>query len=42
LLDQQQLINGLQRELVELRERMKAFSPSPLEGDGVEPPPPHY
>ena len=40
--DQQQLIDELQRELHELRERFKAFSTSPLEAGDIEPPPPHY
>ena len=39
---QQQIIDSLQREIDELRQRLQAMSPSPLEGDGEEPPPPHY
>ena len=39
---QQQTIDGLQLEIEELRQRMKAVATSPLEGDAVEPPPPHY
>jgi SlyX protein len=39
---QQQIINGLQREIEELRQRLKAVSASPLDADAAEPPPPHY
>lgn len=39
---QQQTIDSLQLEIEELRQRLKAVAVSPLEGDTLEPPPPHY
>jgi SlyX protein len=40
---QDQMLSNLQAELAILRERLLALQPSPLgEGDGPEPPPPHY
>jgi SlyX protein len=42
LLDQQRSIEHLQREMQILRERQKAMTPSPLDGDAPELPPPHY
>ncbi|EGV52874.1 SlyX [Candidatus Endoriftia persephone str. Guaymas] len=42
LLDQQQVINALQAELETVHQRLRALTPSPLESDAVEPPPPHY
>ena len=41
IIEQRGLIEALQREVMVLRERMKALSASPIEG-GAEPPPPHY
>jgi len=42
LATQQRSIDKLTKSLELLRQRLQAFSPSPLEGGGEEPPPPHY
>ena len=42
LADQQRLIDSLLAELSQLKQRLQSLSPSPLEGDHPEPPPPHY
>ena len=39
---QQQLIDGLQRELDEMRQRLKAITQAPYEQQHREEPPPHY
>ncbi|MGV6827183.1 MAG: SlyX family protein [bacterium] len=39
---QEQLIMRLIRDVEELQEQVRELSPSPLEGMGPEPPPPHY
>ena len=39
---QQQTIDGLQQQLEELRQRLKATPASPLDNATAEPPPPHY
>jgi SlyX protein len=40
--DQQRLIEALEQRIEQLTERLRNLSPSPLEGDQPEPPPPHY
>ncbi|MCM8856811.1 MAG: SlyX family protein [Candidatus Thiodiazotropha sp.] len=42
VVEQQQLIDSLARTVEALRERIKAFDPSPLQSGELEPPPPHY
>ncbi|MCU7876467.1 MAG: SlyX family protein [Candidatus Thiodiazotropha sp. (ex. Lucinoma kazani)] len=42
VVEQQQLIDSLTRTVEALRERIKAFDPSPLQSGEPEPPPPHY
>lgn len=42
LASQQRSIDDLTRSLEFLRQRLQALSPSPLQGDAEEPPPPHY
>ena len=40
---QDQLIRELREEIADLRRRLAALTPSPLDGDSAdEPPPPHY
>ncbi len=42
LRQQQQIIETLQLDIEELRQRLKSAAISPLDGKAVEPPPPHY
>jgi SlyX protein len=42
LRDQQKEIDEMKLVIERLGQRLKALSPSPLEEDGQEPPPPHY
>jgi SlyX protein len=40
--EQQRHIDALLETVEQLKQRLQSLSPSPLEGDQPEPPPPHY
>lgn len=40
--DQQRQIDALNKLVEQLKQRLQSLSPSPLESDQPEPPPPHY
>lgn len=40
--DQRRQIEELEQRVEQLKQRLRSVSPSPLEGDQPEPPPPHY
>ena len=40
--DQRCQIEALEQRVKQLQQRLKGLSPSPLEGEQQEPPPPHY
>ena len=42
VMEQQQQLESLTKEVAHLRDRLKAIAPSPLDSDEPEPPPPHY
>ncbi|MEW8027700.1 MAG: SlyX family protein [Candidatus Thiodiazotropha sp.] len=42
LIEQQRTIDSLNRTVEELRQRLQALDPSPLQPDEIEQPPPHY
>lgn len=42
LLHQQRVLERLTQQLAQVHQRLLALTPSPLDGNGPEPPPPHY